>query len=379
MTIAHRPCPATARAAGAIRRTFMAAALAAAALAPLAPAIAQQAAARVPAPPDPGLARLEGQFAELAKVAGGTVGAAVVHLESGRAAYLNRGQPFPMASTVKVPLAVQLLTRVDRGEVRLDSMIAVQPGDLHPGSGTLSDLFIQPGVVLSVRNLMELMLRISDNSATDILLRTAGGGAAVNARLAALGVTGIRADRSTVRLIADYIGVPALRSDDVPIAEFRQLAGAVSDSGRRAALVAFAADPRDTATPEGMARLLEKIWRREALSAASSALLLDIMYRCDTGADRIKGMLPPGTRVAHKTGSLGPSQGITGGRTVNDVGIVDLPQGAGHLLVVGFVKNGDDAARGERAIAHIARAAYDYFTLSAPNAPTSAASTSGGR
>jgi beta-lactamase class A len=291
-----------------------------------------------------------------------------VHLESGRAAYLNRSEPFPMASTVKVPLAVQLLTRVDRKELRLDSMVTVQPGDLHPGSGTLTELFAQPGVVLSVRNLMELMLRISDNSATDILLRTAGGGAAVNARLAALGVRGVRADRPTVRLIADYIGVPTLRSDDVPIAEFGRLAAAVSDSGRRAALVAFAADPRDTATPNGMARLLEKIWKREALSAASSDLLLDIMYRCVTGAERLKGMLPPGTRVAHKTGSLGPSDGITGGRVVNDVGIIDLPDGAGHLIVVGFVKNGDDAARGERALAHIARAAYDYFTLTAVSA-----------
>ena len=352
-----------------VRRALLGTALAVAALAPSANGGAQQTAApAATSRPAPGIARLEAQFAELAKVAGGTVGVAAVHLESGRAAYLNRSEPFPMASTVKVPLAVQLLARVDRKELRLDSMVTVQPGDLHPGSGTLTELFAQPGVVLSVRNLMELMLRISDNSATDILLRTAGGGAAVNARLAALGVQGVRADRPTVRLIADYIGVPTLRSDDVPIAEFGRLAAAVSDSGRRAALVAFAADPRDTATPDGMARLLEKIWKREALSAASSDLLLDIMYRCVTGAERLKGMLPPGTRVAHKTGSLGPSDGIAGGRVVNDVGIIDLPDGAGHLIVVGFVKNGVDAARGERALAHIARAAYDYFTLTAVSA-----------
>jgi beta-lactamase class A len=351
-----------------VRRALVGTALAIAALAPHASGGAQQAAASAASRPAPGIARLEAQFAELAKVAGGTVGVAAVHLESGRAAYLNRGQAFPMASTVKVPLAVQLLTRVDRRELRLDSMVTVQPGDLHPGSGTLTDLFSQPGVVLSVRNLMELMLRISDNSATDILLRTAGGGAAVNARLAALGVAGVRADRPTVRLIADYVGVRNLPGDDVPIAEFARLAGAVSDSAQRAALTAFATDPRDTATPEGMARLLEKIWKREALSAASSELLLDIMYRCVTGAERLKGMLPPGTRVAHKTGSLAPGEQIRGGRTVNDVGIIDLPDGAGHLIVVGFVKNADDATRGERALAHIARAAYDYFTLTA--APT---------
>jgi beta-lactamase class A len=327
-----------------------------------APAAAQNAASSS----DPGLSQLEGQIAELAKVSGGKVGVAIVHLESGRAVRLNRTIGFPMASTVKVPLAVRLLTAVDRGELRLDSMIAIRPGDLHPGSGTLTDLFAQPGVVLSVRNLMELMLRISDNSATDILLRTAGGGAAVNARLAQLGVAGVRADRPTVRLIGDYIGLRDLPSDDIPIAEFIRREEALSDSVKRAALVAFAADPRDTATPDGMARLLELIWRRQALSASSTDLLLDIMYRCVTGTERIKGMLPPGTRVAHKTGSLGPDTGIRGGRTVNDVGIIDLPNGAGHLLTVVFVKDADDAAMGEKAIAHIARAAYDYFSITAP-------------
>ena len=325
-------------------------------------------AARAPAQstiarPEPGLARLEAQFDELSKIANGRVGVAVVHIESGRAAYLNRGESFSMASTVKVPIAVRLLTQVDRGTLRLDSMIALRPGDLHPGSGTLSDLFTQPGVVLSVRNLMELMLRISDNSATDILLRTAGGGAAVNARLAELGVSGIRADRPTVRLIADYIGVRNLPSDDVPIAEFGRLASAVSDSARRVALGVFEADSRDTSTPEGMARLLEQIWRRQALSEGNSALLLDIMYRCVTGAERLKGMLPPNTRVAHKTGSLAPSQAIRGGRVGNDVGIIDLPNGAGHLITVVFVKSAADAAMADRAIAHIARAAYDYFVL----------------
>jgi beta-lactamase class A len=345
------------------------------ALSAAAPAVAQQA-----TPPEPGLRRLEAQFEQLARVTTGTVGVAAVHLESGRAAYLNRHVPFPMASTVKVPLAVQLLTRVDRGELRLDSMIALRPTDLHPGSGTLTDLFRQPGVVLSARNLMELMLRISDNSATDILLRTAGGGRAVNERLAALGVSGMRADRSTLRLIADYAGVQGVTSDEVTMAEFGRLARAVTDSGRRAALAVFLGDPRDTSSPDAMARLLEQVWKRQALSPASSELLLDIMYRCVTGAERIKGLLPPETRVAHKTGSLAPGRGIpAGGHTVNDVGIIDLPGNAGHLLVAAFVKDADDAARAERAIAHVARAAYDYFTVVAPPPSATPAAGAGAR
>ena len=340
-------------------------------LLPLVLSVACRAQAQTAAKPaEPGLTRLEMHIAELAKVSGGTVGAAIIHLESGRAAFLNRAQPFHMASTFKVPVAVRLLTQVDRGELRLDSMIAVRPGDLHPGSGTLTNLFSQPGVVLSVRNLMELMLRISDNSATDMLLRTAGGGGAVNARLAELDVRGIRVERPTIRLIADFAGIKNLPSDEISITEFGRLRRGITLEERRAALAAFDTDPRDTSTPEGMARLLEKIWKRQAVSAASGDLLLDIMYRCETGEERIKGMLPMGTRVAHKTGSLTPGRGIEVGVVANDVGIIDLPQGAGHLVVAIFVKNASDPVQADRAIAHIARAAYDYFTV---NSGTSSA------
>src|SRR5687767_4736899 len=115
------------------------------------------------------LARLEREIARLAAIGGGMMGVAAVHLESGREVYLNRGVAFPMASSVKVPIATELLDRVDRGKLRLDSMITLTPYDLHPGSGTLSELFDDPGVALSVRNLLELTLLISDNSATDIV------------------------------------------------------------------------------------------------------------------------------------------------------------------------------------------------------------------
>lgn len=266
-----------------------------------------------------------------------------------------------MASTFKVPVAVEVLHRVDEGDFTLDSMITIRPGDLHPGSGTLTNLFAQPGVVLSVRNLMELMLRISDNSAADLMLRTAGGAPAVNARLQALGVQGVRVDRPTVRLIADYIGIPTLATDDVPPDAFRKMAMAVPDSVNQQAATRFEKDPRDTATPEGMATLLQAIWRGKALSKGSTDLLIDIMRRCLTGDARIKGILPPETVVAHKTGTLGGGESVHGAGTQNDVGVIELPNGAGHLITVVLVKGEDDEERGEKTIAQISRAAYDYF------------------
>ncbi|HJU65584.1 MAG TPA: class A beta-lactamase [Gemmatimonadaceae bacterium] len=315
---------------------------------------AQSAAGRA----DPGLARLEAEIGRLTKISGGKVGVGVIHLETGRELFVNRDEPFPMASTYKVPIAVQLLTKVDSGRVRLDSLVTLQPSDLHPGSGTLTELFDDPGVALSLRNLLELMLIISDNSATDVVLRTAGAGAAVNARLKTLGVSGVSVDRPTVNLIADAIGVKNLPPEkELTIKRFGELVRAVPEPDRKAASEAFYRDRRDTSTPEGMARLLEKIWRKQALSPASSDLLLDIMLRCTTGAARIKGYLPPDTPVMHKTGTLGIG-------VANDVGIIRLPGDAGHVAVAVFVKESTlDTPTQERAIAQISRAVYDYFTF----------------
>lgn len=305
---------------------------------------------------DPGLTRLRVELERLSGAARGRVGVGIIHLESGRELFINGSDRFPMASTFKVPVAVQLLTKVDGGSMSLDSMITVQPQDLHPGSGTISNLFNDPGVALSMRNLLELMLLISDNSATDLVLRAAGGGSAVNARLAALNVAGISVDRPTIALIADALGVRDLGPESTwSLAAFSAKARQVTPDATKAAASAFYLDARDTSTPEGMARLLQKVWKKEALSQASTALLLDIMLRCETGAARLKGFLPPMTEVMHKTGSLGI--GVT-----NDVGIVRLPDGAGHVIVTVFIKESvADVTQQERVIAQVGRAVYDYF------------------
>jgi len=268
---------------------------------------------------------LEREMERVAKVAGGRSGACAIHLESGRKSCFNAGWRFPMASTFKVPVAVELLSRVDAGKLDLARMVDIQDGDLHPGSGTLTYEFNHPGVSLSVRNLLELMLRISDNSAADLLLRLAGGADGVNARMRQLGVEGIQVDRPTNQLIEDFRAEP-----------------------RR-----FPLDLRDTATPEGMTQLLVKIWRKEALKPETTELLLDIMRRCETGAARIKGLLPAGTEVAHKTGTMGG--------TVNDVGIVTLPDGTHAAMAVFVAASEAPEADRERGIAEVARAVHDYF------------------
>ena len=304
---------------------------------------------------DPALQRLEREMARLANVAGGRVGATAIHLETGRRVSLNGAERFPMASTFKVPIAVELLTRVDAGQLKLDQMIDIKPGDLHPGSGTLADLFNKPGLALSVRNLLELMLLISDNSATDVTLRLAGGGEAVTARMEKLGINGISVNRSTAQLIADWVGVKQLPPPETWTPGTFQLAfAAVTPEEQKAAAQRFNQDSRDTSTPDGMAALLQRIYRKDLLKPESADLLLDIMRRCRTGEARLRGLLPEGTVVAHKTGTIGG--------TTNDVGIITLPDGAGHVAIAVFVKASEkDMPARERAIAEISRAVHDFF------------------
>jgi beta-lactamase class A len=302
---------------------------------------------------------LEREFARFDGLSGGTMGIAAIHLESGRSAWLNPDEAFPMASTYKVPIAVRLLSMVDEGELALDRRIDIGVEEYSPGSGMLAKLLDDPGLSVSIHNLLEIMLLISDNTATDRLLETAGGGEAVTAHMQSIGVEGVRVDRPTIRLIGDWLGVAdmpsasGLRWDD-----YEALVEALPEGEREQAAMAFEMDPRDTATPRGMATLLEKVWRGDVLSRASGELLIDIMERCETGEARLKGLLPAGTVVAHKTGTIG--------RTTNDVGVMTLPGDAGHVIVVAFVKNSDlDGPERERAIAEAARAAHDYFLFTA--------------
>ena len=314
---------------------------------------------------DPNLVRLERELVRVAEMGGGVVGVSAVHLESGRRVSLKGHERFPMASTFKVPVAVELLRRVDVGELKLDQMIEIKQSDLHPGSGTLSDLFDKPGLSLSVRNLLELMLLISDNSATDVCLRLAGGGQSVTGRMRSLGITGISVDRPTVQLIADRIGIRNLPpANDLNAMTFQKLASEVKAEDRAAAAKRFDVDPRDTSTPDGMTQLLEMIFRKTPVKPESAELLMDIMRRCRTGDARLKGLLPSGTVVAHKTGPIGG--------TTNDVGIITLPGNAGHVAISVFVKSSEkEMAQRERAIAEIARSVHDYFVF-VPSVPSAA-------
>ena len=157
--------------------------------------------------PSPGLQRaLERAVERFA----GRIGVQVQHVESGVSAAVDAETPYPMASTFKVPILVELMARVDAGELSLDDRIEVLSTDQHIGSGLLQNLWA-PGIALSLRNVATMMIILSDNSATDLLVERLGP-QRITARMRTLGLDNIRVDRTTLELILDYLGVPVRAS-----------------------------------------------------------------------------------------------------------------------------------------------------------------------
>jgi beta-lactamase class A len=298
--------------------------------------------------------RLEKQIRDVVKDEEGEVGVSLLHIETGRELAVNGDALFPMASAFKVPILVEVMSQIREGRFGLDDEIRVGKTDQHLGSGMLSSL-TAPGIVLSVRNLVNLMMLISDNSATDMLLGKVGA-EAVNARLKSLDIKGMSVNRSCQKLIMDFLGMDYAKYGHLPLDEVTaaERGGDWTPEEDRKAIIAFSADPQDQATPKAMTSLLAKIFRKEIIDPASCDLILEIMRQCQTGAGRIKGELPPGTTVAHKTGTIAG--------TVDDCGIIYLPDGQGHVVLTVFTKNFMGETKDvEAIIARIARFAYDYF------------------
>ena len=315
--------------------------------------------ALVAKPADP-RAALEEKFRAVAATAGGTVGVSVLNLETGRGASLRGNERFPMASVFKLAVAVELLSRADRGAVRLEQKMTLAPADMRPG-GPLSERAPNGGTALTVGELLEAMLVDGDNTAVDLLLPLAGGPEVVTAQLDAVGLGDIRVDRSELELAFDVAGVATAPPRPTrSLATIRAAIDSVPEAAHREAFAKFLADPRDTTTPNALVQLLRQVQEGRRLTPDSRERLLALMVRTRAGAGRLKGQLPAGTPVAHRTGTgfdLGAANICT-----NDVGIVTLPGGRGRFAIAVLVKGSDRSlADREKAIAEIARAAYDYW------------------
>jgi len=303
-------------------------------------------------------AAVQAEIANISKSIDGVVGVAAWRLDGrGARVLVNADQQYPMASTFKVPIAGTVLSQVDSGRLKLDQLVPVDPNMVVDSEG-LAETFRHPGVSVSVENLLELMLTVSDNTATDTLEKLVGGPAVVTQWVRSQGIAGLRVDRDTAGMIRDFYGLPPGPSFPASLEAGLKANPNLEQKGDKPD-AAFDNDPRDTSSPTAMAELLERIYTGKALSPASTNLLREIQERNTTGKARIRARLPQGTIVAEKTGTIGG--------TVNNVGVITLPNNAGKVIVAVFIKKSSKPVEDrERVIADISRALYDYYLFEAP-------------
>lgn len=256
-------------------------------------------------------------LAEEVERGGGIVGIAII--APGGERYARHGaRPFRAASTVKIPLMIEIYRQIDRGERALDDPHTLRAADKTPGSGVL--LHLHDGLPLTLNDLIYLMISISDNTATNILIDLAGMDR-VNATMRALGM-------ATSTLGRKMRGRPA-QGDE----------------------------PENWATPDEYATVVGTLLEHRAASPDACDRMLTMLER-QQNARRLARHLPEreDVRWGSKTGSI---VGVT-----NDIGFITTPRGT--LIASVFCEHLADQHIGEQLIGEISRAALHATNLLDP-------------
>lgn len=274
----------------------------------------------------------------------GTIGVAAHKLGAGDEIMLNADAIFPTASTFKVVLLYTLYRLADAGRIDLAQRVTLEDRHRVPGSGVLQDL--DSGAALTIKDIATLMIVLSDNAATDIIYDLIGREAIDES----IRLTGMEQTHLPLNCWDILAGIRDLDPNDPSLtyAELKRRLGAEEGSWECAGL--RETPENDITTPRDMLALMEAIERGDGLTKASRDAVLDILLRQKYG-ERIPAMLPFGTRVAHKTGSV---KGVR-----NDVGLVY--RGDTTYSVALFSKRAEDEYAATLLLAKISRVIYDAF------------------
>lgn len=316
-------------------------------------------------------AELSKKIDAIEKKSNAIMGVTAIHIEKNKIIGHNNNKHFFMASTIKLPIALAFLHRVDEKKDSLTRVVTLDAHNSVPGSGSLYHLFEKKKLNMSLQQVLMHMLRNSDNSASDTILQEVNGPGYVTKRMSALGFKNILINRSILEIMLDTNHVDHdLLKKRRPVFSWQKEFNSVPLKQKILAWRQFEKDKRDSTTPDDMANLLVKLYKKQALSESSTAVLLKIMEQCRTGRSRIRGLLPANTTVAHKTGTWAISEqkylSNPGSKNLfrftSDVGIITLPNNKGHIAIAVYVKSKSASDYGRsRAIALASKAIYDHF------------------
>lgn len=248
-------------------------------------------------------------------------------LETNEEIAINADEQMDTMSVIKIPLMVEAFRQIDAGKFKLSDRIPLHNDDKRPGTGIIRSL--DEGVQLTIKDLLTLMIIVSDNTATDLMFNQVGGIEPVNALMKDYGLSQTRA----IGLAKAWF--EALRAASSP-AEFHR-------EGKH---------PFGLSSPRDMGKLLERIKTGQAVSKQASDMMLQIM-RGQVYRTRLPKYVT-NFNIPHKTGDFLPYIG-------NDVGVFESP--ARNIVVSVFTANHyGSGANLEDAIGRIGEQIADYFT-----------------
>jgi beta-lactamase class A len=293
--------------------------------------------------------RLDQGFPALAdRARPGAFAMGVMNLETAETWYWNMGRGFPLAGAFQIPLAAAALSEVEERELALTERVAFSALDLSAPFSAINQKWPTPpdGYAASIpaSTLFTLTLLWGDNTAADVLMQRIGGPSRVGAFLQQKTIEGVRVDRYARELAVESAGMPTFRPDWKDLPAFLAARDAVAPADRQAAMDAYVAGPRDTATVPGALELLRKLVAGELVSAGATAQLIKWMEAARGGERRLKAGLPAGARFAHKASAAATDLGFT--PAVADLGVATWPDGR-RFAVAAFLA-GSTGAEAQR-------------------------------
>lgn len=292
------------------------------------------------------------------------IGVSAYHVESGKKFNYRANERFKMASTMKLPVAIYTLKLVQEGKLSLDQMVDLEPHDLSLGSGLLGYYLTYPKLSISLHNLLEPMMAISDNSATDAILKMVGGVKSVDNYLKDQNFKGINITNDCMGLYIATSGIENIPpKESWSLANWRKWISEAPKEQKRRAARAFYNSDIDSTNPVSMTNLLHNLFKGSLLENKYRDLLLENMQRCAEG-ERIPKLLPRSVKVAHKTGSWWDKNGKGYNyATFADIGVIYLPKKKGHLILSIFSESDKNAKRDVHldSLAKISRLIYRDF------------------
>lgn len=252
------------------------------------------------------------------------VGVSILGIEDDDTLSVNGNKHYPMISVFKFQIALTVLSKVDKGELSLDQKLFIKKAELLDNTWSpFRKKYPEGNLYITLKESLQWMVSHSDNNICDILIRLVGG----------------------VETVEKFIGSPNFIIK-------------IDEEGMHRT---WDAQYLNTTTPNFSTQLLKRFFDGKVLTKKSTEFLYKTMVETTVGPNRIKGKLPESSEVAHRPGSsFTNDEGLTA--AINDIGIVQLPNGK-HVAIAVFVHNTTEKyIVGEEIIAAIAKVTWDYYT-----------------